>query len=75
MFLQISALTIHRAQSIVDCNGVTFLKYLKMSYIVGWISIQIAQFHRDACGSVSAGQEFWLFRVIFFKVERLCLFT
>ena len=45
MFLQISALTIHRAQSIVYCSGVTFLK---MSYIVGWISIQIAQFHRDA---------------------------
>ena len=48
MLLQISALTIHRVQSIVDCSGVTFLKSLKMSYVVGWISIQIAQFHRDA---------------------------
>ena len=66
MLLQISALTIHRVQSIVDCSRVTFLKSLKMSYVVGWISIQIAQFHRDACGSVSAGQEFWLFRVTFF---------
>ena len=45
MIQQFSALTIHRAQSIVYCSGVTFLK---MSYIVGWISIQIAQFHRDA---------------------------
>ena len=48
MLLQISALTIHRVQSIVDCSRVTTLKSLKMSYVVGWISIQIAQFRGHA---------------------------